>query len=298
MGARRWRAGLLAGLAAFGALCVDGAAQAPGPAPSEEAYKYFELNCQSCHTIGGGKLAGPDLKGALDRKDREWLTAFVTNPKAVIDSGDAYAQGLLREARGVVMPTPAGMTKDLAGKLIDLIAIESAAEKSRFAGLQVSDRPLTEADIARGQRLFEGGEDFASGAPACYSCHTVQGARMFGGGRLGPDLTSAYARLEGRNALAAWLGAPPSPVMAPIYRAQPIDGEEILALTAYLKQQSESGVTEAAPSGLGFVLGGFFLAAILLVLFDVIWSGRYRATRRPLLEQRLLGRRLMEERNR
>jgi len=283
-----WRATLLAGLALAGV--------APAQTPSSETYEYYERNCKSCHTIGGGRLAGPDLKGTLDRKDREWMTAFLLNPKAVIDSGDGYAQQIFRESRGVYMPTPPGIDRALAGRLLDLIEIESKAETSRFAGLQLSDRPLTEEDARRGRALFEGRLAFASGAPACFACHDVHGAPGFGGGRLGPDLTAVHARMEGRDALAAWLSAPPSAVMAPVYRATPLDGEEVLALVAYLKQVSESGALEAAGGRLGFLLGGFGLAAVLLVLFDLLWSGRYRATRRPLIEKRLLRRRLAEER--
>jgi len=253
-------------------------------APSEEAYTYFELNCQSCHTIGGGRLAGPDLSGVLERRDRDWLTKFIPGPKAVIDGGDPYGQTLLRDARGVYMPDPPGMTAALAGKLIDLIAHESGLEKSRFAGLQISDRPLTTEDVALGRQLFRGEVDFASGAPACFSCHTVQDAGGFGGGRLGPDLSAVFGRLEGRKALSAWLSAPPSAVMAPVYRITPLDSDEVLALTAYLKHSAESGVEEARSGVPAFLLVGCALAALILVGFDIAWRNRYSATRRPLVE--------------
>ncbi|MHC5210709.1 MAG: c-type cytochrome [Planctomycetota bacterium] len=281
---------VLAGLCVLGAL----AGTALGQGPSEEAYKYFELNCQSCHTIGGGKLAGPDLKGLFERRDRDWLVPYILNPKAVIDSGDAYAQEIFREAKGVYMPTPPGITKDMAGKLLDVIEVESGLEESRFKGLQISDRPLTDYDLARGRRLFEGSEAFLSGAPACFSCHTLEGSGGLGGGRLGLDLTTAFARLEGRNALAAWLSAPPSAVMAPIFRETPLEGEEVLALVAYLKNAGEGGAEEAESGVLAFLLAGCGLGAVLLVLFDVLWHGRYRATRRPLVERRVTNRRLME----
>lgn len=263
--------------------------------PSEEAYKYFEANCQSCHTIGGGRLAGPDLKGLLERRERAWLQNFLINPKAVIDSGDAYAQEIFREARGVYMPTPPGITRELADKLLDVIAIESPKEKSRFAGLQISDRPLTAADTEMGRRLFFGQAAFASGAPACNSCHDLDGSKGFGGGQLGPDLTAAFARLEGRKAVAAWLSAPPSPVMAPIFRKTPIEGEEALALTAFLQETSASGLERAESSIPHFLLAGFGLGALVLVLFDLFWRDRYRATRRPMIERRLGRGRLLEE---
>lgn len=252
---------------------------------SEEATLFFERNCQSCHTIGGGRLAGPDLKGVLERRDREWLVRFLPDPKGVIDGGDAYAQQLLADARGVYMPTLPGMTKELAGKLLDLIEVESKLEKSRFAGTQISERPLTPQDIERGRDLFVGRTALTGGAPACLSCHTTSGASGLGGGRLGPDLTDAYARLEGRKALGAWLSAPPSPTMQPVFRDQKLDGEEVLALIAYLKDEAERAREHSGMSPVLFIVSSVGLCALVLVAFDFAWRQRYRAVRRPLVHR-------------
>ncbi len=250
---------------------------------SDEAVRFFENNCQSCHTIGGGRLAGPDLKDVLTRRDRAWLARFLPDPKAMIDGGDAYGQQLLLDARGVYMPTLPGLNKDLAEKLLDLIEVESALEKSRFAGTQISDRPLTPQDVLVGEALFRGARAFKSGAPACASCHTTSGAIGLGGGRLGPDLTEAYARLEGRKALGAWLSAPPSPTMQPVFREHRLEGDEVLALVAYLKNQAEQGPREGGSSPVLFVVSSIGLTALLLVLSDYLWRNRYRAVRRPLV---------------
>ena len=50
-------------------------------------------------SVGGGRLAGPDLKDVGKRREEAWLLRFVVDPKGVIDSGDAYAQNLLKEAK-------------------------------------------------------------------------------------------------------------------------------------------------------------------------------------------------------
>lgn len=268
---------------ALAIVCSAALPAAASQTVSEETTLFFERNCQSCHTIGGGRLAGPDLKGVLTRRDREWLGRFLLDPKGMIDSGDAYAQTLLQEARGVYMPTLPGMNRELAGKLLDLIEVESALEKSRFAGLQISDRPLTDADVLRGEQLFLGLRPFESGAPACVACHTTGGTGGLGGGRLGPDLTEAYARLEGRKALSAWLSAPPSLTMQPVFRKTPLQGEEVLALVAHLKREAERGAGSVGPAPVLFTVAGIGLAAALLVLLDYLWRSRYRAVRRPLV---------------
>lgn len=260
-----------------------GRAQDP---PSEESIDFFRTNCYSCHTIGGGFLRGPDLLDVSKRQERDWLVEFLQDPKAKIDSGDPYGQKLLADARGVYMPPVPGMDATLAGKLLDLIDAESAAEKKNFAGVQLSERPLTEADVERGRALFIGEESLLEGGPACVSCHTAAGLGGLGGGRLGPDLSNAYSRLEGRKALGAWLYSPPSVVMQPLFKDNPIDSEEILALVAYLQSEAERGEAAAPTTSLEFILAGIFLAAVLMVLFDVIWRRRFRTVRRALIAQR------------
>jgi len=276
-------AGVVLVLAAF-ALAGTRAARAQDADISEETVEFFRVNCTSCHTIGGGRLAGPDLRDVETRQTRDWLSTFIVDPRRVIDAGDPYAQQLFKDAKGVYMTTLPGMTRQRATDLLDLIAYESTKEESRFKGLQVSDRPLTPFDVERGRRLFEGAESFAAGAPACVGCHSIDGLGGFGGGRLGPDLTDAYSRLEGRKALAAWLGAPPGLTMQPVFKDKPLDGDEILGLVAYMKSRAESG-PHAPPAGpLEFLLAGVCGVAGGLVAFDLVWRRRFRAVRRPLVK--------------
>src|SRR6266545_6342590 len=90
-------------------LIVLAAFAGPVTARAQEAADFFRENCASCHTIGGGRLTGPDLKNVTQRRDRAWLVQFLQSPQAMLDRGDAYALKLQEEARGVVMPTINGM---------------------------------------------------------------------------------------------------------------------------------------------------------------------------------------------
>ncbi len=268
------------------AASISGVLSAQGKPPSEETIEFFRQNCSSCHTIGGGRLAGPDLKDVTKRQKREWLRKFIQDPRGTIDGGDPYAQKLFKAAAGVYMQQVPGINDARADKLLDLIEAESVAAKPLFAGSATSDRPLTDADIQRGRGLFTGSLSLAGGGPPCISCHTVHELSGFGGGRLGPDLTNAYARLDGRKVLAAWLAAPPSDVMRPIYKKHRIEAEERLALVAFLKKNSEAGEEASVPL-LEFVLAGFGVAALILVLFDFLWRTRYRGVRRSMVKGRL-----------
>ena len=254
-------------------------------APSEETISFFARNCASCHTIGGGRLTGPDLKGLGERRDEAWVTKFIRDPKGTIDSGGEYEQGVLGESRGVYMPTIPGINAGLAAKLFTLIEQEGAKEKSQFAGIEVSDRPLTEVDVQRGRELFLGARAFKSGAPACVSCHTTVSIGGFGGGNLGPDLTAVYARLEGRTALAAWLSSPPSNTMKPIFDKKGLEGEEVLALVAFFSDEASSGYDESESRILPFILMGLGVAASLLVILDLVWRNRFRGVRRSLVHE-------------
>lgn len=260
------------------------------PANAQEAAAYFKQNCASCHTIGGGRLTGPDLKNVTQQKDRDWLARFILDPKAVIDSGDPYAQKLLQEARGVVMPTVAGMNRERADSLLDLIEAESKLERSAFAGVQVPTRPFTPEEIDLGRNLFQGRQRLTDGGPPCISCHTVRGVGALGGGRLGPDLTTVYERMEGRKGLVAWLAAPPTATMQPIYKSRPLSSEEIIAIVAYLEEAARRGGEANSLDPLKFFLVGLSGAVGSLVVFQVIWKNRFRAMRRPLVKNGRIGR--------
>lgn len=249
--------------------------------------EFFEKNCFSCHTIGGGRLTGPDLKDVEKRKDAAWLEKFILNPESVINSGDAYASKLLKEARGVVMPKVANLDQSMSRALLKFIREESSKEKSRFAGSTFADRPLTEEDYMIGNELFIGTKRLKNKGPSCISCHEIAGEGFLGGGLLGPDLTEAYGRLGGKKAIAAWLANPSSETMSPIYKKHPIDEDEVLPLVAFLKNKAEGKDIVSDAHDFNFMIFGFIGLALCLVLFDLAWGNRLRAVRKPMVKGEL-----------
>lgn len=245
----------------------------------------FKTNCSSCHTIGGGRLTGPDLKDVEARKDRAWLVKFIVDPGGMIQSGDAYALKLLEEAKNVQMPNVAGMSAKRAELLLDLIAAESKLEKSRFAGVQLSDRAFTPDDVKLGRQIFVGGTALANGGAPCISCHTAGDLQWLGGGRLGPDLTKVFEKYEDRKKLGAWLSAPATATMLPTFKDHPMEGDtEILPLVAFFQHVARYEEEDTAPSALVFLLLGLGGAAGCLVMFNGIWRNRFRGVRRRLVE--------------
>ncbi len=253
---------------------------------AQDMAQYFKTNCSSCHTIGGGMLTGPDLKNVLQRQSRDWLVKWIVDPEGVLASGDPIAIKLQKEARGAVMRNIPGMTPELANALLDFIAAESKKEKSQFAGTQISNRPFLPEDIAEGRMIFTGKKALKNGGPACIGCHHVNSLQgIFGGGRLGLNLTRAYARLGGRKALSAWLVNPPSKTMNPIFKDKPLEAEEILALVAFLKNETEKDLPLQSSLLINFILFGVVGAIVLLVIFDFIWNFRFREVRRAMIRE-------------
>ena len=44
--------------------------------PLNEEKALFEQKCAACHTIGKGRLVGPDLAGVNKRRSKKWLNNF------------------------------------------------------------------------------------------------------------------------------------------------------------------------------------------------------------------------------
>jgi len=96
-----------------------------------------------------------------------------------------------------------------------------------------------------------------------------------GGGQVGPNLTKIYADASKNMFVSgAWINGGGSPVMGPVFGAKNVTDEEVDNLRAFFEQQSK---TEVAPSQTGTFtvigLGGF---VGILIVFNIIWSGRYR----------------------
>ncbi len=252
---------------------------------AQDTPDYFRQQCMNCHTIGGGKLTGPDLKDVTGRKDREWLVNFMMNPKSVIDSGDPYAAKLLEDAGGkTIMPLAYGMTKERAGKLLDLIEAESKLEKSQFKGLKISSEPFTPADISKGRDIFLGLSSLESKGTACISCHSMYDINALGGGRLGPDLTHVYERLKGRKSLSAWLVSPGTATMQPIFKNHPLQPKEIHSLVAYFEESANHNEKNKSGGLVAFFLAGLIGSTGLFFLLDYIWRRRFREVRKSVVE--------------
>ncbi len=64
----------------------------------------FKQICSACHTIGKGKLVGPDLANVTKRRTNEWLLKFIKSSQTLIKSGDKTADSVFQAYGSIVMP--------------------------------------------------------------------------------------------------------------------------------------------------------------------------------------------------
>lgn len=129
-------------------------------------------------------------------------------------------------------------------------------------------------DPGIGMEYFQGTRRFENGAPPCISCHSA-GVGQLGGGILGPNLTKVYGD-ESKNPLVsgAWINGGGSPTMGPVFSNKPVTDDEVNQIRAFLEQQSHQG-TVSSHTGI-FAIIGIGGTVGILIIFNIIWSGRYR----------------------
>jgi mono/diheme cytochrome c family protein len=200
----------------------------------------FAMKCAGCHTIGGGKLTGPDLL-----------------PARVWPQNELFTKIKLMEQR--VGPLTDGEVNGFVGLLQDARAGERVRIAQELASRAVA-ATLEPASKSEGRRLFEGEEPFANGGIACVTCHRA-GAR---GGTLGPDLTLLRDRL-GKFAMTSAIQQSQYPVMTGTYKDHPVSAQEAVHLAEYLSSPELQPATgmEDRVSLIGVIVGVFALFGIV-----------------------------------
>ena len=102
----------------------------------------FKQNCATCHTIGEGKLTGPDLQDVHKRvPSEEWMVPWIRSSSAVIKSGDAYAMEIFEEYNKVQMTDNTLSDEDI-WKVIDYIKSYVPPETTK-----VADNPYPHGNV-------------------------------------------------------------------------------------------------------------------------------------------------------
>ncbi len=270
-------------LALLGALAgaVGAAPPEQGPGPGETL---FQQKCVGCHTIGGGKLVGPDLQDVTTLRTTDWLTRWLLDPPGMVAQQDPIAVQLLQQYQ-LQMPNLGLTQADVTALLAYLANPAPPAPAQPTAPAPAQTTQLIPGDPVRGRAYIVGSMRLQNGGPACIGCHTVSGIGTLGGGTLGPDLTAAFGKY-GEQGLANFLNTYPLPTMKAVWTAIPLTPQEQADLRVFL-QQAATRPPPADPSIILAVIG-VAVAILLLASAQFYWRKRLLGVRRPLLKQAAL----------
>ncbi len=136
-----------------------------------------------------------------------------------------------------------------------------------------------EGSADAGKNLFTGVTRLSNGGPSCRACHSTAGIGGFGGGKLGPDLTGAYAKLG--DLMIDWPKTVPP--MQPIYNddSKPLTEQEKVDLLAFF---SSTDVTKRPTEVIGQLIVLAVVGVVVLgVIAQLIWRRRLSAVRAPMV---------------
>jgi len=252
----------------------DGRTQEPGE-------QVFKTTCFACHTIGGGRMLGPDLDGVHERRSQEWLERFVKSSQSMIKDGDAEAVALFEEFNRIPMPD-SFVSEEQIRQVLGYIRSQSSSQATITAPSPVTQavpvEPASEKEVLTGQELFQGKIRLVNGGPACNACHEVRNDAIIGGGILAAELTTVFSRMGGAG-VKAILGHAPFPVMQVAYKDQSLTEDEIEALVAFLEYADSEQYNQLPRDyGIGLFASGAVGASVLFIFFAFVWRGRKKGS--------------------
>jgi len=235
---------------------------------AEQGRETFQTLCSACHTIGGGALVGPDLKGVDERRSEEWIISFVQHSQQMVAAGDADAVAVFEEFNQIPMP-------DQPLDEQEILAVLDYVRGTATTGEPPAEREEATAEqVALGRALFQGNARFVNNGPTCTSCHDVRGEAVIGGAQLAPELTSVISRV-GAPGVWAMIRRPPFPLMQKAYEERPLTDDEVTAIVGFLERaDAEQAIYQPRDYGIKLFLAGVLGTTILLTLYSLIWRNR------------------------
>jgi mono/diheme cytochrome c family protein len=168
-----------------------------------------------------------------------------------------------------------GLSKRLQVWLVAIVAIVMVVA---FLPVQANAAEVAgSGNYKAGENIFTGRTRLTNGGPPCISCHTA-GAKLgaLAGGALGPNLTKVWETkffLVDPN----WINSSGSPVMGPIFTNRNILPEEVEHLKAFFSVVAQENATIASTKKGPFAVGGIIGTIVMLVIFSIVWGGRFRS---------------------
>ncbi len=93
-------------------------------ANSQDGASIFKKNCAVCHTIGKGKIVGPDLIGMDKKHDIKWLIKWVKSSQSLVKKNDPKAVQIFNDNNKMIMPDQA-LTDDEVKAVVAFVSEET-----------------------------------------------------------------------------------------------------------------------------------------------------------------------------
>ncbi len=253
-----------------------------GRATAQDGEALFKT-CAACHSVGGGRMIGPDLKGVTSLRSNEWLVKFIQSSSSLINSGDPDAKALFEEYNRVPMPDN-NLTGEQINQILAFIdgppATGSAITDPKQAAMQRKIDSLlntgSSRDIMMGHDLFNGLERFTNGGAPCFSCHNATYNRLARGGTLAKDLTKAFTRLNGFAGIKGIVETPPYPSMQETYNNRPVTVEEIAYIQLFLKAADAQNEKDTGADKAWFLYSSSTAGVFAAMAIFILWFRRRR----------------------
>lgn len=139
---------------------------APPPLRAQDDGATLFQPCSACHSIGKGKLVGPDLYGITERREEAWLIKFIQNSQAMIQSGDPIATQLFEEYNNIPMP-PNDLTDDQVRILLKYIE-DTGREMVKETSAEAGETKIPPEEVAMIQEKEPATQEITKEKPAYY----------------------------------------------------------------------------------------------------------------------------------
>lgn len=241
--------------------------------------------CAACHTVGKGRLVGPDLTRVYEKREQDWLIKFIRSSQKMVKEDDPVAVSLFKEYNQIPMPDN-NLSDDEIISIIEFIkaadskgtgtsTTENITVEQRTDTLPTASVSFSNDELKRGKALFYGYEKFSNGAPSCIACHNIIDESLIGGGKLSFDLTKSYSKLSAAG-IGIILANPPFPVMNKALNNKKLTDDEIHAITTllYFTDQRNTENLQPVDNNLIFLFLSLVVAMLMMVHIYVVYGNR------------------------
>ncbi len=246
-------------------------------ANAQSGEELFNASCVACHTIGKGRLVGPDLKDIHNKQDTEWLIGFIRASQTMIKEGDSDAVAIFEEYSKIAMPDN-DLSDDQIKSILTYIENTGSGSLENSTAVKTGVKDIlsgvSQENIDSGAKLFSGLARLANNGPACSSCHSLADESTYNSGTLAKELSETY-EMMGSTGVSGILKNAPFPVMNKAYQNHAITKEEVVDLTAYLRHVSEQRFYQHPQDiDVAFVGLGSFVFVLIILSTIFLYFGR------------------------